>query len=79
MAYWADKSPRKWLWDAFLVYPPIIIICVVLISVSLIDTGEMGRKEWVFAAVSTTVLVALWIARVRLNRSRVIREWIDRK
>ena len=79
MAYRADKTPRKWLWDAFLIYPPIIIICVVLISVSLIDTGEMGRKEWVFAAVSTTVLVALWFARLRLNRSRVIREWIDRK
>ena len=65
------------VWGAFLVLPPIMIAFAVLITLSLMSSGDMGREEWVFISAYVCGVAVFWALRLWLNRFQRLRRWMD--
>ena len=73
---WSRQTHFKIVWGSFLVLPPIMIAFAVLISLSLLLTGQMGADEWLFVSLYVAGSGAIWVLRLYLNRFGWLRRWM---
>lgn len=73
---WSRRTHFQIVWSGFLVLPPIMMGAAVLITLSLMASGEMGSDEWLFIGAYIAICALAWGIRLYLNRFGWLRRWM---